>query len=239
VVVLGPGSAWATGAAAPGPLVAAAIAGSGFLLLAAAALAWVVLRLWQQQGRLLLRIEALEASGARAAGDHVVPFVSGLATGTAAPDLALRDLDGRTRRLHRLRPEGKPLLLIFVDAGCGPCDLLLPRVAEWQRGHAGAFRVAVIAAGDAGVNRDRAEKYGLEDVLLAPDATAGEAYGIPGTPAAVVIGTGGRVARPLEAGVGPIAKLVDELVDASSEHPAGDVAPARQRGTGLAALQRM
>ena len=43
-------------------------------------------------------------------------------------------LNGRyTNILDALRAPGKPVLLIFVDPGCGPCTALLPEIGRWQR----------------------------------------------------------------------------------------------------------
>jgi Methylamine utilisation protein MauE len=76
---------------------------------------WFLLNLTSQQGRLLLRLEALEdsirtqaaASGA-ANGSH-----AGLAIGSRAPDFELPRLTGGSVTLRALLEASRPLLLVF------------------------------------------------------------------------------------------------------------------------------
>src|SRR5204862_6805855 len=79
---------------------------------------WLLMQMMTQQGRLLLRIEALE----KRLG--VVPQpaapAAGLAVGTPAPSFELPNLDGETKTLQTLRSLGKPLVLLFTDPACGP-----------------------------------------------------------------------------------------------------------------------
>src|SRR5262249_3125400 len=71
---------------------------------------------------------------------------NGLTPGTPAPPFRLPALDGREIGLDDFR--GKPLLLVFSDPHCGPCDVLMPRLQELvlrrdarpQRANVGAAR---------------------------------------------------------------------------------------------------
>src|SRR5262245_37996187 len=56
---------------------------------------------------------------------------AGLSVGTLAPAFALTGLDERMLTLEALRAAGKPVLLTFIDPNCGPCDALLPELAQW------------------------------------------------------------------------------------------------------------
>ncbi len=104
---------------------------------------WLLFHVLSQQGRLLLRIEALEAQRA-ANGMAAQPIppgntaspVTGLPVGTPAPGFALPPLTGEMTTLQALRALGKPVVLIFSDPGCGPCTALLPEIGRWQREHA-------------------------------------------------------------------------------------------------------
>src|SRR5262249_41450220 len=96
---------------------------------------WVLLKVVSQQGRLLLRIEAIEAQLAAegmapqaAAAGKAAPPVSGLPIGAPAPAFALSTLAGETMTLEALRALGKPIVLLFSDPGCGPCTALFPEV---------------------------------------------------------------------------------------------------------------
>src|SRR5215212_5961913 len=105
----------------------------GILVLALLAGQWTFLvHLLQQNGRLLVRLEALEAS--LAAGGSVAPSqngtpvhqAEGLPVGSEAPDFNLSGLHGETLTLNALRSSGKPVMMLFTDPGCGPCNALLP-----------------------------------------------------------------------------------------------------------------
>src|SRR6266480_7613408 len=139
---------------------------------------WVLFQIMSQQGRLLLRLEALEA-GLSEAGGAAVPQptagTAGLAIGSAAPNFTLPTLAGETATLHALRALGKPVLLLFSDHGCGPCNALLPEIGRWQREHASKVVVALISRGTVQANRPKASEYGLTHVLLQKDREVAQA----------------------------------------------------------------
>src|SRR5436305_2259635 len=130
--------------------------------------AWVIFHMMSQQGRLLLRLEALEARQAEAglAPAPAIGATAGLAVGTPAPSFALPTISGETTTLHALRTLGKPVVLLFSDPGCGPCTSLLPEVGRWQREHAAKLVVALISRGMVEANRPKVTEYGLTNVLL-------------------------------------------------------------------------
>jgi uncharacterized membrane protein YphA (DoxX/SURF4 family) len=98
---------------------------------------WLIFQIMAQQGRLLLRLEALETKLAEA-GVAAAPTsasvsntavgssagTAGLSVGTLAPSFALSDISGKTVTLEKLRASHKPVLLLFSDPCCGPCNLL-------------------------------------------------------------------------------------------------------------------
>ena len=97
---------------------------------------WFLVQLFQQHGRLLVRLDALErqlSTSGMAIAPVQVPRTAGLPVGSPAPGFHLPDLDGKLLTLDVLRAAKKPVMLIFVDPGCGPCTALLPEIARWQR----------------------------------------------------------------------------------------------------------
>ena len=187
----------------------------GFGLVAAVAVeGWLILNLLRQQGRLLMRIEALETGRPvpAAARMDAAPAAAGLPVGSAAPAFALPDLDGDLVSLDALRSSGLPVLLLFTDPGCGPCTSLLPEVGRWQADFADALVVAVLSRGDLAVNRRRAADAGVVTVLLQRDHEVAEAYRFVGTPGGVLVDPDGTVASPVVAGADPIRKLVLDRV---------------------------
>jgi hypothetical protein len=129
---------------------------------------WLLFQVLSQQGRLLLRIEALEAQltangmapQSVANGLAAAPVV-GLPIGSPAPGFALPTLAGETMTLAALRGLGKPVMLLFSDPGCGPCNALLPDVGRWQREHAAKLVVALVSRGTVEANRPKVTEYGL------------------------------------------------------------------------------
>lgn len=203
--------------------------------------AWFSLQLLSQNGRTLGRLEALEAAIAElaqpsGADGEPVPLGAGLAggglrVGSPAPVFALRSLNGEERSLRSLLAAGRPVMLVFTSAGCGPCDALLPDVAGWQRDHAGRLTVVVIAGGAEARNREKAERHGLERVLVQSERDVSDAYRAYGTPTAVVVGVDGLIASPVVGGSEAISQLVMQVTGAVvARH-----VPSKARSNGRAA----
>ena len=68
------------------------------------------------------------------------------------------------------------MVLVFTDAKCRPCELLMPDIASWQRSYADRLTVAVVARGDIEVNRKKAETNGVFTVLVQSDMDVSAAY---------------------------------------------------------------
>ena len=173
---------------------------------------WFMLQLFRQHGRLLLRLDALEA---RLAGQSPhEAYQAGLPIGAEAPEFNLPGLHGERLTLGSLRAAGKPVLLLFTDPGCGPCSTLLPRVARWQREHAGGLTLALLSRGSADDNRGPTDEHGVSNVLLQRDREVAEAYEAPGTPAAVLVSPEGTVASGVALGADDVVGLIEEAIDA-------------------------
>ncbi|MEH3052420.1 MAG: hypothetical protein PGN13_00235 [Patulibacter minatonensis] len=87
------------------------------VVIATAAVALAILLL-RAHGKLLLRLDAIEGAA---------PFKP-----RPAPDFALPGLEGDVQTLDDLLETERPLVLVFSDAGCGPCRELAPELADWQ-----------------------------------------------------------------------------------------------------------
>lgn len=178
-------------------------------LVLAAAVGWAIVHLLSQHGRLLLRLDALEAASGvtpqQAATDRPT---TGLPAGTPAPAFSLSGLHGETLTLDALRAAGKSVLLVFSDPGCGPCNALMPEIGRWQREHAAAMTVAVVSRGTPEANRAKASEHGVGTVLLQQNREVAEAYRTNGTPTAVLVRPDGTIGSPTAAGAEAIRSLV-------------------------------
>ena len=187
----------------------------GFL----AALGWAVIHLLGQNGRLLRRLDALEVKLSASGGAHVpapapaptaAPEASelGLPVGAPAPAFSLPGLYGETLTLDALRAPGTPVVLIFSDPGCGPCNGLLPDIGRWEREHADRITVALVSRGTPEANLLKSTEHGVSRVLLQRDFEVAEAYQATGTPIGVIIRPDGRIGSQLAPGADAVRALV-------------------------------
>lgn len=133
----------------------------------------------------------------------------GLPVGTEAPSFVLEDMRREPVTLANLRERGRPVLLLFVSPGCGPCGTMVPRVRQWQETLSERLTVAVVSTGTPEQNAALAEG-GLEDVLLQDELEVAAAFHVQGTPTAVVVSRDGRIASNLgvmEQAIEPLVRL--------------------------------
>jgi peroxiredoxin len=192
------------------------LTGASLVLAELALGGWFLMHLLRQNGRLLVRMEALEV---RVAALDYGPVrqpapaapVAGLPVGSPAPVFRLPDLHGNELGLEDFRAAGKAVLLVFSDPGCGPCQALMPDVARWQRSYDARLKIAVISRGTPEQNRPKGGKRKLRRVLLQKDREVAGAYQSFGTPAAVLVDPDGRIGSPLAMGADAIADLVERV----------------------------
>jgi peroxiredoxin len=191
------------------PLASAAI---GATLLAV--IGWLFVHLAKQNGRLLLRIEALESQ--MAIMGHPVELQaatkSGLGVGATAPSFQLSGLYGEILTLKALQAQGKLLLLIFSDPDCGPCGALMPQIGKWQHEFSATLNIVVISRGSIEANRAKAEDQNVTQILLQKDRETAEAYSCSGTPGALLVRPDGFIASPLAMGPDAITALVNRTI---------------------------
>ena len=179
---------------------------------------WFALHLLRQNGRLILRIDALEAKSGVAAA----PRPQGLAVNTTAPEFSLSALDGRIVDLESLSQAGQPLLLIFSDSGCSACEALLPEIVKWQSEFRDRIWIGLITRGTDAV-RAKLAPAGIENVLLQEEWEVASAYKVEQTPSAVIV-MAGQISSALATGADEIRTLVSR---ASLPRPVskGDLVP--------------
>jgi peroxiredoxin len=181
---------------------------------------WVAYHLLRQNGRTLLRVEALEtelerqaAGGAestpRPFGDRSLAGSrlnrNGLPVGTAAPPFTLPRLDGGELSLSDYA--GRAVLLVFSDPDCGPCDLLAPKLERLSK-KTPAVSVVMVSRGDPDRNRRKVAEHGLTfPVVLQEQWQLSREYAKFATPIAYLIDEQGRIAADVALGVDAILAL--------------------------------
>ncbi len=189
----------------------------GLLVLAGiAGIGWLLVQLMQQNGRLLLRVEALE--GAR--GPESVPAQpaapeTGLAIGTPARAFSLASTDGETVTLQKLQEGGRCVLLVFTDVNCGPCTSLMPEIGRWQQEHGNALTIALISRGSVEANVSKQREHGLANVLMQRDREVSQAYESIPTPSAVLVRPDGTIGSRAALGAQAIRSLIAQATTRS------------------------
>jgi peroxiredoxin/uncharacterized membrane protein YphA (DoxX/SURF4 family) len=173
-----------------------------------------LLNLLDQNGRILMRLEALE-QGPRAGStpsqdeEPIQPSVE-LPVGDVALAFELRDLSGGAlTTLESLRAAGKPVMLLFTDPDCGPCTAMLPEIRRWQKEYAEELTISLVSRGTVEANRAKSTEHGLRGLLLQDDWEVSEAYGVESTPSAVLVRPDGTVGSPVLEGADSISTFLE------------------------------
>jgi thiol-disulfide isomerase/thioredoxin len=166
-------------------------------------------RLHRRSALLADRIEALEHGGmVMPTADDGNDERAGLPVGAVAPSFLLPDLVGRPWTLDAMRGDGKPVMLIFVDPYCEPCNAFLPEVSRWQRDYDDRLVIAVVSQGDVEENRPKADESGVARLLLQDGREVADAFEANVTPMAVVVDPDGLVASRAARGPDRIRTLL-------------------------------
>jgi peroxiredoxin len=187
---------------------------------------WFLVHLLRQNGRLLVRLEALETSLA-SGGSSValsqngtpVDQAEGLPVGSEAPEFSMFGLYGERFTLEALRALGKPVMMLFTDPGCGPCNAMLPEVGRWQEEHAQKLTLALVSRGEMEQNKTKAQEHALKNVVLQKEWEVSESYEVWGTPSAVLVSADGKVASPVAGGEEGIRGLLSYAVGERDQLP--------------------
>jgi methylamine dehydrogenase accessory protein MauD len=201
---------------------------------------WFLFGLLRQNGRLLARLGAVEESLAGAGlelalsenGDDGDEPAFGLPVGTPAPAFSLRDLEGEEVTLESLCAAGRPVLLVFIDPECEPCEDLLPAVRGWQEGQAGELTVAPISRGTPEENSTISREHGLSGVLLQGDWEVSEPYQVHGTPSAVLVRPDGTLGSLVAEGNEEVEDLASRARLTSGQRGADHQEQEQDRRTG-------
>jgi peroxiredoxin len=211
----------------------------GLLAVAVVSLAWLLVQVLRQQGRVLLRIDELEDRLAGAEPDPGNGRPRGLPPATPVPPFRLPDLSGAEVGLEDLR--GKRVLLVHWDPQCGFCRRIAPELANLRgRLTERKTELLLLSYRDVESNEALAREHGLEcTILLQPDGETVEAFATLGTPAAYLLDERGRVARPLALGADQVPALASHAAGSTtrlgSERP---LAESRIERAGIPAGSR-
>jgi len=192
---------------------------TALLLVLLGAVCWTLYAVLRQNGRILARLDALEAAlegrrdpqerSERIFADRSLSASrlnrAGLAAGTIAPAFRLPTIDGGEAALADYA--GRWLLLVFSDPECAPCQALLPRLA--RAGRASSVDVLLVSRGSVEANAAKLAAAGVSfRVALQRHWEISRLYARFATPIAYLIDPQGRIASPVAAGAAPILALI-------------------------------
>jgi thiol-disulfide isomerase/thioredoxin len=178
--------------AQPLPWVAAGLAVGGLIVQL-----FLLVALFQQNGRLMLRIENLERGAASFTPPP--PAAAGLPIGCQAPSFEFSSENGRVS-LETLLIRGRPIVLVFTEPNCGPCLELLPEVARWEGQFTEEVTFVIISRASEPGNGRRNTNYAFQNIAWQENREISESYKVYGTPAAVVVRPDGRIGSFLASG---------------------------------------
>lgn len=146
-------------------------------------------------------------------GDTSDGSEEGLPIGSLAPYMFVPGLGAQPVSL--VGSAGEETLLVFWNPDCGFCSSMRDELRAWElSAPIGAPRLVVVSSGDEASTR--AEGFSSL-VALDPDFSVGAAFGANGTPLAVLIDGGGRVASPVVAGAEAVFALASGRRRAESQ----------------------
>ncbi|MFN8221765.1 MAG: TlpA family protein disulfide reductase [Gaiellales bacterium] len=194
----------------------------------------VLMSVMRSYGRVLVRLERVEALLADAGFDvgrgETEPFL-GLEPGTEAPWFLATTAEGRAVSRDDLLVDAKPLLLLFTSPHCGPCQELLPLAATWQHEHADTLTVAFASSGTADAVRAEAAEHGLVHALVDETSAIAETFQSAGTPSAVLVSGDGTIRSWLATGLEAIESLVATATTPPPGLPIGAEVPSLELET--------
>src|SRR5262249_13387286 len=116
------------------------------------------------------------------------------------------------------------VLLVFSDPNCGPCDLLAPRLQEFEVQRLD-LQIVMVSRRDAEATRAKAAKLGLSfPIVMQKHWEISLKYGMFATPIAYLIDEQGLIARDVATGIEPILALAMEpalAIDTTRPSPNG------------------
>lgn len=147
-------------------------------------LAFLLLGALRAHSVLSWRLEELEATTPNRVGR------TGLKPGQPAPEFTLPKVGGDEASLRDFA--GRPLLLVFVQVGCGPCHAIAPELNKLARKN--DLQVVVINNAEPEIAREWADDVAAEfPVLIQEKWRVSRSFEVYATPFAFLIDAGGVV----------------------------------------------
>ena len=195
-----------------GPTNSVGLALTGMAALLVIGLACVA-HLIRQQGRILIRLRALEESMQAPRGRQGAS--ARLGHGSRAPDFTARDAAGHPVAMRDLLLANLPNVFVFTAQGCPPCEELITQLLA-SPGRRDTNTVVLI---DSTADPPTSPREGLRFLSDQGGAIATQ-YGVTATPSAVRVTAPGTVETPPLSGLSEVLHLLGQAAnhDRSRHH---------------------
>ena len=194
------------------------VLGASLAALSVIAILWLLVQSLKQLEEIQEFLAADPTRIPSARDDAALP-VQNLPIGAPAPDFDLESIDRLRVSLRDLLEAGRPVLLFFMSADCGPCSALLPEMEQWNQEHGHRAVFAIISKGNAAANRAKFRKVGLRPVLLQEESTVALDYFAKWTPAAILIKGDGSIGSQVAFGDKEIRSLIEHFTESTTISP--------------------
>lgn len=175
---------------------------------------WLLVNVMQQNGRLLDRMDQLEAAfrpvpvAAPTPGQRIDQSRTVLPIGSPAPRFELPDFDGVRYGIDDALADGQPTVLAFFETHCDACVELAAELNT--RIDPSVNRIVAIVQGTPADVAQRFAGPGFVATLVDREGTVAERYGISGTPSAVIVATDGMTGSAMSGGRAAVNRLLRE-----------------------------
>lgn len=134
----------------------------------------------------------------------------GLTAGTPAPNFTLPRLEGGELALEDLR--GRPVLLIFSDPGCGPCQTLSAQLGKLWTPQA-MVQVLMVSRGTVEANKAKSDEHQLKfPIVLQKQWEISKLYAMFATPVGYLIDEHGTIVSDVATGADAILSLWNQAL---------------------------
>ena len=135
--------------------------------------------------------------------------------GDPIPRVEVVSRDGQPVLVADLR-RGAGLLLVLAKTGCAPCQEVLAEVPAWQQALGAGAHIRLVTSSPRG--EFEAEHPELAGVTYYGSLSSRDAFGMIGSPAAILLGADGTLATPVALGGDQIRGLVAGTLAAVQAH---------------------
>ncbi len=174
---------------------------------------WLLINLMQQNGRLLDRVDQLEAAATGPVAIVATPSARrfdqskpGLPVGSPAPRFGLPDVHGERYGIDDALADGQPTIVAFFETHCDACVELAAELNG--RTDPSVNRIVAVVHGTRDDVAQRFVGPGFVATLVDRDGTVAKRYGISGTPSAVVVASNGTTSSAMSGGRTAVDRLL-------------------------------